>query len=72
MKKRRRAYKKWDYTKARANEILSQPYEPFAEFFKWYAETFGEAFKDIADNFNNCLHEMAILKGDTNNEERMD
>lgn len=40
MKKRRRAYKKWDWKRNRANEILSQPWNPFAELYNWYAETF--------------------------------
>lgn len=62
MKKRRRAYKKWDCTKNRVNEILNQPYEPFSEFFKWYTETFGGAFKDIADNCDNFLHEIAKIQ----------
>lgn len=58
MKKRRRAYKKYDWkTHKLINEIRSKAYEPFSEFFKWYAETFG-----IADNFDNYLHEIAKIK----------
>lgn len=63
MKKRRRAYKKYDWkTHKITNEILNQTYEPFSEFFNWYAETFGEAFKDIADNLNNFLHEIEKIQ----------
>lgn len=48
MKKRRRAYKKWDWKKNRANEILSQPWHPFAELYNWYAETFKNLNNEIA------------------------
>lgn len=63
MKKRRRAYKKYDWkTHKLINEALNRTYYPFSEFFNWYAETFGDAFKDIADNFDNYLHEIAKIQ----------